>query len=55
MPDDIASMIEMLLREFDKVEDKEDLYPLLRCGILVDNRYTMQRTHSFLLQERSIF
>ena len=52
VPDDVASMIEMLLREVDKVEDKEDLYSVLWD---FGGQSVYYATHPLFLTPRAIY
>ena len=52
MPDDVASMIEMLLREVDKVEDKEILYSVLWD---FGGQSVYYATHPLFLTPRAIY
>ena len=52
IPDDVATLIEMLLREVDKVEDKEDLYSVLWD---FGGQSVYYATHPLFLSPRAIY
>jgi len=52
MPDDIATLIEVLLREVDKAEDKEDLYSVLWD---FGGQSVYYATHPLFLTPRAIY